>query len=237
MIYVTGDIHGEIDIKKFNTSKFPEGKDLTREDYVIICGDFGMPWWRKGNKWYDKEVYWLNWLNDKPWTTLFVDGNHENFDLLNAVPEVEMFGSRVGKVCENIFHLKRGMIYQIDDKKILALGGATSIDKDRRIVDERRYGIKLWWEEELWTREEENRCFDNMDEVLCAVDYIISHTAPMSVLLNDFHFAYLHPCPVSRMLDEVMNRMSFKKWYFGHMHTDETRGKFNALYDRIVEVK
>lgn len=41
MIYVTGDTHGVIDIGKLGFKNFPEGKNLTKNDYVIICGDFG----------------------------------------------------------------------------------------------------------------------------------------------------------------------------------------------------
>ena len=41
MIYVTGDTHANIDIEKLNTTKFPQQKTLTKDDYLIICGDFG----------------------------------------------------------------------------------------------------------------------------------------------------------------------------------------------------
>ena len=41
MIYVTGDTHANIDIEKLNTTKFPQQKNLTKDDYLIICGDFG----------------------------------------------------------------------------------------------------------------------------------------------------------------------------------------------------
>lgn len=78
MIFVTGDTHG--DYTRFNTANFPEQKAMTKLDYVIICGDFGI--WNESNE----EKYWLNWLQDKPFTTLFVDGNHENYDLLNSYP-------------------------------------------------------------------------------------------------------------------------------------------------------
>lgn len=40
MIYVTGDTHANIDIAKLNTTKFPQQKELTKNDFVIICGDF-----------------------------------------------------------------------------------------------------------------------------------------------------------------------------------------------------
>ena len=60
---------------------------------MIICGDFGGLW--DGGQ---KDQHWLDWLAEKPFTTLFVDGNHENFDLLNALPEKEWHGGRVHEV-------------------------------------------------------------------------------------------------------------------------------------------
>lgn len=59
----------DIDLYKLNSKFFREGKKLTKDDYVIICGDFGGVW-DKGE--YDKYVQ--NWYNERPWTTLFVDG-------------------------------------------------------------------------------------------------------------------------------------------------------------------
>ena len=42
MIYVTGDTHG--DFERFREDIFPEQKTKTKDDYVIICGDFGGVW-------------------------------------------------------------------------------------------------------------------------------------------------------------------------------------------------
>ena len=79
MIYVTGDTHG--DFRRFSTDIFPEQKEMTKEDFVIICGDFGGIWCQEDNrKAMKNENYWLDWLDQKPFTTLFVCGNHENFD-------------------------------------------------------------------------------------------------------------------------------------------------------------
>ena len=75
MIYITGDTHAEFN--RFSRKNF----DATENDYVIICGDFGGVWDESS---YQK--YWLDWLGAKPWTTLFVDGNHENYDLLATYP-------------------------------------------------------------------------------------------------------------------------------------------------------
>lgn len=78
-IFCTGDTHGSYDIKKLNT-KFFKGmtgiaeNELTREDYIIICGDFGLVWETENSRGYAEQEYWLNWLNKKPYTILFVDG-------------------------------------------------------------------------------------------------------------------------------------------------------------------
>ncbi|MEI3143544.1 MAG: metallophosphoesterase family protein [Oscillospiraceae bacterium] len=88
MIYITGDTHGGF--QRFGNNYFPQQKHMSREDYVIITGDFGRP-----SDAGPKDWYWLDWLSGKPFTTLFVDGNHENFDLLNALPEKEWHGGRV----------------------------------------------------------------------------------------------------------------------------------------------
>ena len=43
-VFLTGDIHGLIDDPdRFEVWNFPEGENLTRNDYVIVLGDFGMP--------------------------------------------------------------------------------------------------------------------------------------------------------------------------------------------------
>ena len=42
MIYITGDCHSNFE--RFNTRNFPEQKEMTKDDYVIICGDFGGVW-------------------------------------------------------------------------------------------------------------------------------------------------------------------------------------------------
>jgi len=37
MIYITGDTHS-------NFTRFTEDNEMTKNDYVIICGDFGGVW-------------------------------------------------------------------------------------------------------------------------------------------------------------------------------------------------
>ena len=110
MIYITGDCHG--DFSRFSTAAFPEQKEMTKDDYVIICGDFGI--WHDTNE----ERYWLKWLNEKPFTTLFVAGNHENYDRLNS-DEFEIkdwHGGKVHVIRDSILHLMNGYVFNICDK-------------------------------------------------------------------------------------------------------------------------
>ena len=60
MIYVTGDTHIPIDISKLSSKNFPQQKELTKNDYVIICGDFGGVWYGG-----PKDDYWLDWLEEE----------------------------------------------------------------------------------------------------------------------------------------------------------------------------
>ena len=112
MIYITGDIHREQDIHKINPREFIVGETLTEEDYVIICGDFGCIW--DGST---GDNFWLKWLDSLPWNTLFIDGNHENFDVLNTYPVEEYKGGKVHRIRSKIFHLRRGEVFDIDGYK------------------------------------------------------------------------------------------------------------------------
>ncbi len=80
-IYVTGDVHGRVEYgsSRFAFRNWPLGRILTRDDVVIVAGDFGFVW--DGS---NAERYWLDWFESKPWATCFVDGNHENHRALAA---------------------------------------------------------------------------------------------------------------------------------------------------------
>ena len=128
MIYITGDTHGGF--QRFGSKYFPQQTQMGRNDYMIICGDFGGLW--DGGQ---KDQHWLDWLAEKPFTTLFVDGNHENFDLLNALPEKEWHGGRVHEVRENILHLMRGQIFTFGGLTWFTMGGASSHDIQDGVLD------------------------------------------------------------------------------------------------------
>lgn len=238
MIFVTGDIHGPIDISKLNSEKFPEGKSLTKNDYIICSGDFGLIF--DVNESGKQEKYLLDWLSNKPWTTLFVDGNHENFNRLYQFKTEEKFGGKVGVINDSIFHLKRGEIYEIEGNKIFTFGGADSIDKENRYVN------ISWWREEIPSYKEMMYGIDNLKKHNNEIDYIITHTVPWNIIIElgeivkkELNITYniyddKKEDPVTSYLSEVLKVVKFKKWYFGHFHQDVIiNNKFVCLYDLI----
>ena len=151
MIYITGDTHIPVDIGKLSTKRFPEQKEMTKSDYVIICGDFGGVW--DGS---NEEKYWIKWLKNKKFTTLFVDGNHENFDMLYNLSTVEFCSGKAHKVDDGIYHLIRGEAYNIDGKKFFVFGGASSHDKEHRTEG------KNWWKDEMPREQEYSNAENNL---------------------------------------------------------------------------
>lgn len=238
-IFITGDTHMPEDISKLNTVNFPVQKTFNKQAaIVIICGDFGLLWKNQSNK---EEIFWTRWLNNKPWLTLFVDGNHENFDRLNTLPEVGMFGGKVGKVSYKIYHLKRGEIYNIDGKKLFCMGGARSTDKSGRIIN-----IDWWKEEECSYKEIEN-ALSNLENNNNEVDYIIAHTLPVGIIyryygiekdeiIRESYIRHNVEDSVAKFLQEVCNIVKFKKYFCGHFHDDKQIGNFNILFEKIIEI-
>jgi DNA repair exonuclease SbcCD nuclease subunit len=222
MVYITGDTHIPIDITKLSSKRFPEQKEMTEKDYLIICGDFGGIF--TGD---NEEKYWLKWLSDKKFTTLFIDGNHENFDLLSSFPEIEFHGGKAHKISDKIYHLMRGQVFEIDGKKIFTLGGASSHDKEYRTEG------KNWWKAELPSEHEYQNALDNLKKSNNIVDIIISHCAPTDV---QYEIDPLYKADaLTDFLQDIKNSVRYTKWFFGHYHVDLTVDeKHIAMYDKIV---
>jgi hypothetical protein len=228
MVYVTGDIHGSFDIHKLTTDAFPEQKQMSKQGFLIICGDFGLVW--DGDKDSKSDKYWLNWLEKKPFTTLFVDGNHENHPLLNSYPVQEFCGGRAHKISESIYHLMRGEVYTICGKKFFAFGGAASHDKEFR-----KEGIS-WWPEEMPTEEDCHNAVEHLTAHDWKVDFIITHCCADSVQ-DKISGYYKHDALTEFFEKTVKKSCSFEQWYFGHYHiSGNIDEKYFCLFDKIKRV-
>lgn len=228
MIFVTGDIHADIDIGKLSSSKFVEGNNLTKKDYLIICGDFGLVW-DNPDKITKSELWWTKWLNEKPWTTLFIDGNHENHDRLDSYAIEEKFGGKVHRITDSIYHLMRGQYYTIEEKTFWTMGGATSHDKIYR-----KEGIS-WWRREVPSLQEELEGIRNLELHGNKVDYIITHCLPKEKLKK---FAeWYENDSVTSYLQYIKDFTTFNKWYCGHYHVNMDLGDgFQILYNSIEKI-
>lgn len=250
MIFVTGDCHGNF--KRFEPQIFIEQEDMSKEDYVIICGDFGGIWTHDDND--PLENLNMLFLEDRNFTILFIDGNHENFDRLDAYPVEEWHGGKVHKIRDNVFHLMRGQVFNIDGKKIFAFGGASSHDIEGGILElndpdfkekseiivknNQHYRINhhSWWERELASEEEMNEGRKNLAQNNYNVDYIITHCCSSSTQ-EYFSNGGFKPDRENRYLEEIKQMTRYKKWFFGHYHNNRNINKKEImLYEQIIRI-
>lgn len=250
MIFITGDCHSEFD--RFSVQNFPEQKEMTKDDYVIICGDFGGIW----NKDFEspKERFKLDLLDKKPFTTLFVCGNHENFDRLYSYPVVEWHGGKVHQIRKSVLHLMRGQVFELFGKKLFAFGGASCHDIQGGLLDPedpgyerkakqlQKYNIfyrvkhRSWWEQELPSEEEMAEGIRNLEANDYTVDFIVTHCCSTTTQ-NLLDLPTYTSDRLTDYLDEIRHRCKFKWWFFGHYHDNKyVNAKEILIYEQIVQI-
>lgn len=229
MIYITGDPHGHWEELERIAPLLHSG------DKLIFAGDCNYGMVPEQEKIFDQIEH------EMPFEILLLDGNHEDFDALNALPIEEWSGGKVHRIRKNMVHLMRGEIFQIEGHTIFTLGGGHSPDKARLM------SRNLWWKEELPSQEE----ICNAEEHLRALrekgkplDFIITHVAPSDALdyLSCVNRDIRNVFPEELELVSSLNRLSFnwnwKMWYFGHLHIDvELMGKYIALLHAVRELE
>lgn len=226
MIYITGDTHQMTNFEKLKTFAI-KNPHLTKNDYLIIAGDFGAVW---SSKTLENDLLPYQEL---PFTILFIDGNHENFTLLNSYPVEMWHGGKVHKIKNDIIHLMRGQIFELEGKTIFTFGGATSIDKARREV-----GVS-WWEEEVPSFDELDEAFVNLAKYHNKVDYIITHNCDEKPLYYKIinNGEHLYPTPDCQMLSNFEDMVDYGHWYFGHYHIDaKITDQKTAIFEQIIKL-
>ncbi len=213
MLYITGDTHGEE--QRFLYMDSIIDKTLKANDKLFITGDFGYVFTDSY-----RERRFLDFMAEKPYMILFVDGNHENFELLKEFPEEEWCGGKVRVIrrdCENkpkIIHLMRGQVFTIEDKRIFAFGGACSVDRYMRTP------YRTWWPQELPNDEELKEAVANLQKVDNHVDYIVTHTGPEYVMNRLYGGIEAKEKPLNNFLEWVRENVEFKHWFMGHHHME-----------------
>ncbi len=219
MVYITGDMHGDMD--RLND---PALRRLKKGDTLLICGDFGFVW--DGSATEQKRL--KKWGSRK-YTVAFLDGRHENFDRLATYPTEDFAGGKAQHICGNLYHLQRGEIYTIEGHTYFAFGGGESDDKEFRRPGE------SWWEAELPTEEEMVYARDNLRRHGDRVDYILTHmpSAKSRARLDT------RSCSdgVSLFLSTLEESVTCRRWYFGCLHRDKAlSAQRRAVFKDIVAV-
>ena len=232
MIYVTGDTHGSIDIRKLLENQVTDA--MTENDYLIICGDFGLIWNYKRE--IRKEKKWLDWLNERPRTTLFADGNHECFPRLYGYPEKEWHGGKVHVIRDKVMHLMRGEIFDIEGSSVFVMGGASSHDRGPLKGDTEIVQGKSWWPEEIPSREEMDHGLENLKQHGNQVDYIITHCLPTTC--QDIVKRGEFPADaMTEYLEQINSTIKYKHWYSGHYHINiDVVPGISVVFSRIIPI-
>lgn len=247
IVWATGDCHGNFE--RFRPEYFPEQAQMTKDDVVVVTGDFGGIWFGDAR---DDEA--LGCLESLPFTLAFVDGNHENYDALASYPAEKWQGGKIHRIRPHVLHLMRGQIYELEGYRFFTMGGAKSHDIEDGILDpdDPNFGRKFlmlqrrprsryrinhisWWAQELPSDEEYDQARRSLDAAGWQVDYIITHCAPTSIALAGTR--HNEADRLTDFLQEVRERAKYHYWLFGHYHDNRAIDeKHILLWEQIVRV-
>lgn len=220
MVYITGDTHGE-----FSRFRHPLLKKAGPDDVLIICGDFGFFW--SDSKQEQKLRQKIAALK---YTVAFVDGCHENYDMLEQYPVSEWNGGKARIIQPNLVHLMRGEVYTIAGKRFFTFGGGHSQDFEFRSAEH-------WWEREQPTYEEIMHGAEALRRYENCVDYIITHEPPAS-LKDCLRVDILQRLEMHAFFEDLVQMCSFKAWYFGKCHINRhVPLKYYAMFDEVLPIK
>jgi UDP-2,3-diacylglucosamine pyrophosphatase LpxH len=219
-----GDVHGEfkrLEDKLANTS--------TRDSSLIQVGDFGVGFKTKENE--ARQLSSLNDLLESRGNKLFViRGNHDDpFYFTNNTSY------------SNITFLKDYSLITTEGKTILLAGGAISIDRSSRVLN------NSYWKEEEFSYEVDflEKAIRDCDKT----DIVVTHNAP-----TEFHptkisqividWSDKDPDLISNLKEErhkhsmLMNALIERNrkpsfWYYGHHHISH-QSDFDGIIYRIL---
>lgn len=228
MIYITGDMHGDISQMRQVMQKV----NCKPNNTLIVLGDFG------ANYYFDKkDDIFKNAISEYNINIFVIRGNHDgNPSLIEEVEQKEKYGN-IGYIEQkypNIFYAINGNVYNIEKNQFLVLGGAYSVDKFYRLS----MGYKWFSDEQMTISERENFLQNYPKEV----DVILSHTCPYTNIPCHLFLKTVDQSTVDNsmeyFLQEVKEKVKYKNWFFGHYHANEQiEENMYMLYDGIIKYK
>lgn len=229
MIFITGDTHGSYShIVRFCESLEHVGAN----DVMIILGDTGLNYFGDDKDTKKKRKV----LQKIPMTLFCIHGNHDRRPQnIASYHEKKFMDGTVffEKEFPRLLFAKDGEIFNFDNRKTLAIGGAYSIDKDYRL----KKGYH-WFEDEQPSRhikERTERVLENND---WNIDTVLSHTCPLKFEPIEAFFESVNQNTVDKStekwLDKIENKLTYHKWYCGHFHIDKSIERIRFVYKDIL---
>lgn len=216
MIWLTSDLHGGQDTEGFEKYVSVCGED----DWLFILGDLELNF-----RDTEENRSFSDYFMSLKCNIAFLDGNHENFDYLYSLPEEDWEGGRVHRVSENIVHLMRGYIFELEGSSFLVMGGCVSSQKWKT--------MGLWWSQEDPTAEEIERAYKNLAERGNKVDYVLTH----KYRKNGIPVEGADPFSLDGFINYVEDNVEYKHWYSGHWHkTKEVDSKHTVVFSELMHI-
>jgi predicted phosphodiesterase len=245
MLFITGDTHRKV-VDRFSFKQHPELRSARPQDVIFQLGDFGQPF---GLRTYKEARYTFRFLDEKPWTTIVVGGNHDDYDYWESCPQVELFGgvARQAQFQEekySVFFVDQTTIFDIENNHILCIPKAQShdiwnlLDPDQPDFKFRKRSLRkdnLWFrvKHESWWPQEKIDIEKNIDFMKQHeqehFDLILSHDAPS--LITEWFIRQgmpIKPTEGERYLEMLRKVLDFDCWIHGHFHFD---GGWDKTYD------
>ena len=227
-VFLTGDTHG--DLSRFGV--FTTNNKTTVGDLMIILGDAGLNYYltKKDEKNKAKAA------SEYPMTFLCIHGNHEERpENIFTYELVDFAGGKAYRESKypNIYFAKDGEVYDINGSKCLVLGGAYSVDKHYRLAN----GYN-WFASEQIPDSQKAVIEGQIDNISWSVDYVFSHTCPYYTRPVHMFMTGIDNSTVDTSMEvwlqKIADKLSFKRWYFGHFHDEWDNGKYTMLYKEII---
>ena len=226
MFYITGDTHGDFGERLYKFDRY----DPTREDTLIILGDAGINYTLG-----QRDIDLKRELAKEKYEIFCIHGNHEERPFnIPTYKEVEYCGGIAYQEPEfpNLIFGKDGEIYNFDGNKTIVIGGAYSVDKDYRLSN----GWK-WFPSEQPSDETKAYVEAQLESVGWKIDIVLSHTVPHSYEPTERFLPMIDQSKVDKStelwLDEIEQKLDYKKWYAGHFHCSKRVDKLRILYKDI----
>ena len=226
MIYITGDTHGGF--KRIQA--FCEQFQTSKDDVLIILGDAGINF---SGEVYDSRK--KQFLESLPITIFAIHGNHEQRPQTILTYKEKVWNDGVvyyEETYPSILFAKDGEIFDFNGLKTIAIGGAYSIDKMMRIVH--GWG---WWEDEQPSEEIKQYVEQQLEKCKWNIDVVLSHTTPLKYEPVEVFLSGIDQSRVDKSteiwLDDIEKKLSYKKWYCGHFHTEKKIDKLEIMFENV----